>query len=540
MRCIPSIRELPNRILKRIYPFTATILSGALLTLAFPRYDLGWLGWLAIVPLLISIVYQKALTAFIMGLVFGVASFSGIFLWIFDIPGYRLLHHVLLGCYFGPLMGLMGLIVNAVARRRTPGAALLATPFIWVSFEYLRSNLAFLALPWALLGHTQYQNPLIIQIASFTGAYGISFLVAFANAALAAAILSFFSSGIRSGGQAFSPVTHRAAISMIIAVAAALGLTLIYGWSVVSRPAGGPSIKISVLQGNISQEMKSAPKKHAAYIMQKYTDLSRQAAADQPDLIAWPEAATPGFVLKNRPMIRKLSAFISEIGTPFLIGSSEYPKFIKERPLRPDDVGNAALYFSAKGKFLGQYLKIHLVPFGEELPYKDTIQWPSYIIPKDKKTFEIPGIDYTLFKLGETKFGTVICWEVVFPELIRQFTKKGAGFMVNLTNEGWFGDTSAPHQMAAIVVFRAIENRVPFVRAANTGISCFIDAYGNITGRVMDQSGDDTFVEGYLTGEIKPSSARTVYTRYGDIFVYIVLALTGLIIASTVIARKSR
>jgi apolipoprotein N-acyltransferase len=511
-----------------------------LLTLAFPKYDLGWLGWVALVPFLIFILYQRAVTAFIMGLIFGVVSFSGIFLWIFDIPGYKLLHHVLLGCYFGPLMGLMGLIINVVARRWNAGAAVLATPFIWVSIEYLRSNLAFLALPWALLGHTQYQNPLIIQIASFTGAYGISFLVALANAALTAAILSFSPSGFWPGYQAASPVTRRVAISMMTTVAAALCLILVYGWTVVSQPIGGPAIKTSVLQGNISQEMKSAPKKHAAYIMKKYTDLSRQAAADRPDLIAWPEAATPGFILKNQPMVQKLSAFIAEIKIPLLIGSSEYPKFIKNRPLRPEDVGNAALFFSSEGRFMGQYLKIHLVPFGEELPYKDSIPWPSYIVPKDKKTFEIPGRDYTIFNLGETKFGTVICWEVVFPQLIRQFVKREAAFMVNLTNEGWFGDTSAPHQMVAIVVFRAVENRVPFVRAANTGISCFIDSYGNITGRVKDQNGDDTFVEGYLTGDIRPSGARTFYTRYGDIFVYLVLGITGLILVSIALTRRGR
>ena len=99
--------------------------------------------------------------------------------------------------------------------------------------------------------------------------------------------------------------------------------------------------------------------------------------------------------------------------------------------------------------------------------------------------------------------------------------------MINLTNEGWFGDTAAPHQMVAIVIFRAVENRVPFARAANTGISCFIDSSGKITGRVMDQNGDDTFVEGYLTGTIRPSKEKTFYTRYGDIFVYTVLSITG-------------
>ncbi len=526
------------RIIRLIFPFAAAIFSGVLLTLAFPKFDLGWLGWVAIVPLLISILNQNAWSAFFLSLLFGVVSFSGIFLWIFDVPGYKFLHHALLGLYLGPLMGLFGLIINVISRRWNAGAALFATPFIWVSIEYLRSNLSFLALPWALLGHTQYQHPMIIQIAAFTGAYGISFLIALTNAALAAAILSFSPSDFRSGYNVVAPVTRRTAISLMLTVAAGLGLTLTYGFVIHSQPNDGPVIRASVLQGNIDQKMKANPKKHSQFIMQKYTDLSRQAAADQPDLILWPEASTPGFVLKDQPLLKKISALIAELKTPFLIGSSEYPKFIKDRPLRPEDVGNAALYFSSEGKFLGQYLKIHLVPFGEDLPYKDIISWPSFIVPKDKKTFEIPGKEFKIFKLGETKFGAVICWEVVFPQLIRKFVNEGATFMVNLTNEGWFGDTSAPHQMVAIVTFRAVENRVPIARAANTGISCFIDSYGKITGRVKDQNSDDTFVEGYLTGEIRPSNQRTFYTLYGDIFVYIVLSITGLILASIVLRIK--
>ena len=304
------------------------------------------------------------------------------------------------------------------------------------------------------------------------------------------------------------------------------GLALIYGHAILSRQISGNEIKLSVLQGNIDRQKKSDPKRHATHIMQTYTGLTRQAAADQPDLILWPEASTPGFVMKDLVLHKTISKMISEIKTPFLIGSSEYPKFIKDRPLRPEDVGNTALFFSSEGKFLGQYLKIHLVPFGESIPYESVISWPGFIVPADKKTFEIPGKDYTLFSLGDNKFGAVICWEVVFPQLFRSFVKSGASFMINLTNEGWFGDSAAPYQMAAIVAIRAVENRVPVARAANTGISCFIDAFGRITGMVKNSANKPTYVEGYLTMPIRPSKEATFYTRHGDIFALLSVIIT--------------
>jgi apolipoprotein N-acyltransferase len=180
-----------------------------------------------------------------------------------------------------------------------------------------------------------------------------------------------------------------------------------------------------------------------------------------------------------------------------------------------------------------------LVPFGEQIPYEDSISWPSFIVPEDKKTFEIPGREYTVFKLGEIGFGAVICWEVVFPDLFREFVKRGANFMVNLTNEGWFGDSAAPYQMAAINAFRAVENRVPVARAANTGISCFIDQFGRITGRVSN-NGKDTFVEGYLTQPIRASDEKTFYTRYGDVFVWICLLISmGFLLLAFLFKKRS-
>jgi len=319
---------LSYKTLRLIYPFAAAIFSGTLLTFAFPKYDLGWIGWFAIVPLLISILGRNAWLVFFTSLIFGVTFFTGVFSWIFDVPGYKIHHHFLLGLYFGPLMGLFGLTVNRIARRWNTGAALLATPFVWVSFEFIRSNLSFLALPWALLGHSQFQYPLLIQIASYTGAYGISFLIAFANAALAAVVLSFFASFEGDRLYKVSPASRKTAISMLLATVAFAGLTLLYGNVILSQPINGQGIKTSVLQGNIDQKMKGNPKKHSRFIMQKYTDLTRQALKDQPELIVWPEAATPGFVLKNTSLYQQTTSLVKEAKTYFLIGSSEYPNLV--------------------------------------------------------------------------------------------------------------------------------------------------------------------------------------------------------------------
>jgi len=530
---------LGNRIFRLLFPFITAILTGGLLTLAFPRYDLGWLGWVALVPLLISSLDRRPLTAFFSALVCGVIFCTGVFSWIFDIPGYNYIHHIVLGVYLGPLFGLFGLTVSAVSRRWSISAALFAAPFIWVALEYVRSHFLFLALPWALLGHSQYQYPAVIQIASLTGVYGISFLLALVNSALAATILTFLPAVEKIRPPSVSSLSKTATLSILISAATTVSLVLLYGQVILSKSPGGQAIKLSVLQGNIDQEKKANPKKHARFIMQKYVELTRKASKDLPDMIVWPEAATPGFVLKSMSLHKQLKSLIRETKTHFLIGSSEYPKFKKDNAVKLEDIGNTALFFSPQGKVLGQYLKIHLVPFGETIPYEKLIPWPRFIVADDKRSFEIPGEEFTLFELNGSKFGAVICWEVVFPGLFRTFVKNGANFMINLTNEGWFGETAAPYQLAAINIFRAVENRTYVARAANTGISCYIDPFGRIYGRVKNKN-KDIFVDGYLTAEIRASHTRTFYTLYGDVFVYIIMAITFIMVVLCIFRIPTR
>jgi apolipoprotein N-acyltransferase len=235
-----------------------------------------------------------------------------------------------------------------------------------------------------------------------------------------------------------------------------------------------------------------------------------------------------------------IPALAKDLETHLLIGSSQSPKF-GSAEFKMTHNFNTAFLFSPDGRFKGKYQKIYLLPFGEYLPYENILPWPrGFRRLIDETGAVIPGKDYTLLELDRVPFGALICWENIFSDFFRQFVKRGARFMVNLTNEAWFGDTAAPTQFLAMNVFRATENRVSIVRSANTGISCFIDPYGRIMGKV-EKGGRDVFVEGYLTMGIPLSKGTTFYTRYGDIFVYVTIIIAfSLIVVSLFRLKMSK
>jgi apolipoprotein N-acyltransferase len=512
------------------------LLSAGLLTLAFPRYNLGWLGWVALVPLLSVISGRNAthgfFQAFLCGMIFFVLAFD----WVFEASGYTLLHHLLLCAYMGLYFGLFGTLFSLLCKRRGVTMALFSAPFIWVLLEYLRSNMGFMALPYAWLGFTQYAHPLVIQIASVAGAYGISFVLATVNSAVTALLLALLYRSKNFNIRPNRPISNRGLVGIAATAAFFIIFTLCYGMIVVSNPTVGKKIKVSVVQGNIEQA-KKWDRRYRNYILETYEELSREASKDQPTLIIWPEAATPGFVLSDFPLKKRFTELVREINAHFLIGSSEYPK-LQKPPLGIGQVGNTALFFSPDGKVMGQYLKIHLLPFAEYVPYQKLIPWPQFIVPKGRKVFEAPGSEMTLFDLQGAKFGALICWENIFPELFRSFVKEGAHFMVNITNEAWFGKSVGPQHYLISSVFRAVENRVYVVRCANTGISCFIDPYGRVVDRVKDKKGQDIFVRGVLTETVIPLDSRTVYTRYGDWLVSISAGVSLIFISFAFLRRK--
>lgn len=509
----------------------APVVSGILLYLGFPTYDFHWLAWVGLVPLLLAIhgkrPWQAFLLCFLAGFVFCLGMSPIQFLSSVGLPA-RLLAYIYVSLYFG----LFGLCLS-FPLRRTDLPLLIAAP-IWVVFEYARSNFFFLAFGGGLLGHTQYLNIPLIQLASFTGVYGISFMIVLANAAIADLFIHWVQK-IEKRRPSGSYLRGYNPIYGGIAVLLSILILWLVGWTAIPKENSGRPFSIAVVQGNIPQEVKWN-REYRDQIIARYEELSQDASKANPSLIVWPEASTPGFVLKDLSLLQHMVSMVREINTYLLVGSAEYPKFAKT-PVKPKKSGNTAIFFSPDGKILGQYIKIRLVPFAEYIPHEEIIPWPDFVVSKKKTNFHTAGTDFTLFGVDGTRFGTLICWEVLFPDLTRSFVKKGANFLVNLSNEAWFGKSAVPYQILCISVFRAVENRVNLVRSTNTGISCFIDPYGRITDRVIN-GGQDIFVEGTLTRDIYLSPTGTFYTSYGDVFVYgcIVLSL-GLLIWSFL--RKS-
>jgi len=521
-------------IFRPLLPVLGSLLSSVLLILAFPPYSLGWLGWVALVPLLIAISTVNPRQGFVLSFISGIISFAVIFIWVFEVPGYKILHHFILGLYLGPLFGIFGFVVSLITKRCGFTLAGFVAPLILVSLEYIRSNMGFIAFPFACLGYTQHAHPLVIQIASVAGAYGVSLLLAVVNSAVAAFVLSLL---YRSKNPNLRPnrhISNRGLVSIAGAAAFLTILTLFYGMKVVYEPTGGKKFKVSVVQGNIEQA-KKWDRSYRNYIIDRYEELSRETSKDQPSLIIWPEAATPGFVLKDIALLQRTTQLIREINTYFLIGSAEYPKFQKG-PLKVDQFGNTALFFSPDGKVLGQYLKIHLLPFGEYLPYKETIPWSWIDVPNVTST--IPGKEFTVFQCPTYRFSVPICWEIIFPDLPRRFVRAGAQFLVNISNEAWFGRSVGPQHYVISSVFRAVENRVYVVRCTNTGISCFIDPYGRVVGRVKDEKNQDLFVRGVLTETVIPLESKTLYTRYGDWLIWICAGVSLIFIIVAFLRRK--
>ncbi|MEK7846838.1 MAG: apolipoprotein N-acyltransferase, partial [Nitrospinota bacterium] len=319
---------------------------------------------------------------------------------------------------------------------------------------------------------------------------------------------------------------------------------LIYGFwrmNIFENPPISPfnkgglrGIKVALIQGNIEQDMKW-DEKYQNEVFDAHVNLTMQASLDKPDLIVWPESATPFYFQTDRNFRSKMIELAQKEGSFILFGTPGYE--ITDGKNVPY---NRAYLLSPHGDVAGKYDKIHLVPFGEYVPLRKIL----FFI--DKMVVGIgdfqSGEEYTIFKVQSSKFkaqssfGTLICFEVIFPDLVRRFVKNGAEFLVNITNDGWYGKTAASSQHIAMVAFRAVENRVPVVRAANTGISGIIEPTGNIKKET------DIFVRTHISGEINIATplhppltrggdwgGKTFYTQYGDVFAYLSVAVTLLL-----------
>lgn len=507
-----------KKVIRLFFFLGGPLLSGLLLALAFPPYDQAWLGWVALVPLLLTVRRLRAWQALVAGWLAGAVFMAILCAWLNEIESVSMVASSLMYLYLGLYPGLTCAFTAAV-RKRTALPLSAAAP-IWVCFEFLRSNIGFLSCPWGVLGYSQSLNLPIIQMASVTGVYGVSFVMVLFNATLADLFII-----VKQNRQSASGGAKRLYYTKVFCcLSVFLGVATLWLWGKNSIPAAlqGTSFSLAIVQGNISTEMKRNAKKHRNDILQKYEALSKEAALSKPQLIVWPEASAPGYVLFNPSLKNQIISMVRRINTHFVIGSAEYMKF-EDVPPDPLKVGNTAVFFSPQGKLLGQYLKVHLVPFGEYLPYEGIIPWPDFIIKPEYISMDQPGKALKVFTLDGKKFGVLICWENIFPELSRSLASMGADLILNISNEGYFGKTGAPYQLLAMCVFRAVENRVHIARATNTGISCFIDPFGRVSG-VVTNSGEALFVEGVSSREIFLSKSGSIYTRYGDVLAYVCVA----------------
>ena len=514
------------------------LLSSILLVLSFPCFDYSWFAWIGLVPLFLSLDGKSPLKGFSLAIAGGILFWAGLVRWLFNVPNYSLLHNAIFIPYLGLPFGLFGLVFTIIAQRSGITWAHAAAPFIWVSLDFARAHFFWLALPWGMLAHTQYRHPDIIQIVSWTGEYGVTFLVVAVNAAVAMAVQTGCRRFAYSEKNRQLSSSGPAVLLISFLAAGILAGSVVYGKTVLSRPVEGEELKISLVQANIPADMKW-DKKHADFILTTYEELTRQAAGDLPDLIAWPETATPGAIGINRKIARRVRSIVSGVNVPVLFGSAQRRKFEEEGERMVAYTNAAFLLTPGRGKKSRQtYDKVHLLPFGEYLPARDLFPWEAIGVPKI--TGYKAGNSFTVFRLGSYSFSAPICWETIFAHITRKFVQNGAQFIINITNAADFGRSAAPYQVLAMNVFRAVENRLYVARAANTGISCIIDPRGRIVDRVQDGNGEDIFVGGYLTGRIIPLNSQTFYSRHGDVFAWLCSVIAALFFAVGLCLKLAR
>jgi apolipoprotein N-acyltransferase len=478
--------------------------TALLLVFSFPPYNIEFLAWAAFVPLFFALEKTNRLQALVTACVSGVVFWAGTIYWLVHVTAAGMLVLVL---YLSVYWGVFGYAAarQDICRRRT---GIFFISAVWVLLEYCRSY-CLTGFPWSLLAYSQSQTLAAIQIADMTGAWGVSFLVMMANAAIYVSLKR-----IRQGPSV-----------KMIPVAAACGIVLcgyLYGVLRLRQDTRYPDrrVKISVIQGNIPQELKW-DRYSRDFIVQRYASLSQEAAGGAPDLIVWPEAAVPAILDPASAQGGSLQEFVDAKRVSLLAGAVTN---------RQSAYYNSAVLLQP-GSAAGIYDKIHLVPFGEYIPLRAVFGFLETIVPIGEVQ---RGTESRVFLLGTpgappAPFSTLICFEDVFPELSRRFVNAGARFLVTVTNDAWYQRTSAPYQHFQSSVFRAVENRVWMVRSANTGVSGFIRPDGGVEGLVSDAAGDKIFVPGYLTREVGLSDGRvTVYTKFGDWFIAAILLMAVL------------
>lgn len=473
------------------FPLLILLISGFLLSFSFAPYSLSFLSWFSLIPLFWIIENDSYKRTFLFSFLFGLAFYLSLLWWLYFLV-VPLPKGVPLLLFIGVtlLCGYLALYI-AIFSIGTKYLGLLFSPFLWAVLEWIKGKSA-IGFPWELLGTSQISYPPLIQFASFSGVYGVSAWIVWIN------ILIYF-------------IIKKRRRVAVIGLLLSFILPLLYG-RIRMEPERN-FIRVGVVQPNVSPEEKG-DRETAELLFSDLLDMTRKLTKEKPYLLVYPETATLVNIERNSKYRERLQEILDTTEATLITGTLLW---------RYEEDGfhyynGAALIKPHKG-ITQKYRKIKLVPFSERMPYSELFPF--------LKTFNRSlsggdlsfGREYTLFHLPEGDFAVLICFESIFPDFVQKFTHRGVEFLVNITNDGWFGRTPGPHQHAEMAVMRTVENGVPLIRCANNGISLLADGYGRILKKT------ELFKKETLTGNIPRPLKPTFYSRYGNIFVFLSLFL---------------
>ncbi len=521
--------------------------SGGLQVLIFPTPNLYWLCWIAFVPLLVAVLRARDPAmqmppgfgdtvlpashgqAFLMGWLSGIIWSAGGCYWVFHTMhvyggldtltslGVLILFCLALGVHEGIFTVLLAIIANGAGLVRiSVRRALVFAPFLWVGVEYARTRIT--TFPWDLLGTAQVDNIPLTRLATVTGVYGLSFEILLVNTAFAAALLT------RRPGR-------RVLLSAAIVAAAALQL------SIFLQPAPlAATERARLIQQNIPILEAWTPEYYRstmAQLRQMSLPPPPEEALGQPtsvDLVIWPESPAPFYT--NDPLFRQMVSQIAQDAHAYMIGGTLGVENAPPRGLEPQRLYNSASLIAPDGRWVARYDKIHLVPFGEYVPFKAVLGFAHQLV-REVGDF-VPGKRHNVFDAGPYKVGVFICYESIFPGEVRQFAFNGGEVFVNISNDEWFGHSAAPYQHLNQARMRAIENNRWLLRATNSGITAAVDPYG----RVVASAPRDAVTT--LLAPYSVISSTTFYTRHGDWFAWLCVIISVVVILGSIPAVHNR
>lgn len=489
------------------------LLSGALCAASFPKFGAPAVAWIALAPLIVSAALAARSRAsffrrpVFLGFASGLVYFVGTIYWLAGVmstygglPAWLgVLIALLLAAYLALYPAAFALLVGIAVRRFGIGGVWLA-PIFWVATEWLRGSVGP-AFPWVPLGASQASVIPVVQLASVTGVYGLSVLVALVSTGAAAVALS----RRRSQWVGFAGVG-------VLLVAVALG----GAFRVMSGrlTTTGQVLRVGLLQGNVEQDVKWNPAFREP-ILRRYLDLSRQAVGAGANLVIWPEASLPFYFESDASSAEPIRRLAAESRTPFIVGTDE----VIVTNGGADLLYNSAVLVGADGRSRGSYRKIELVPFGEYVPFKRMLFFASRLV--DAVSDFSPGVEPVVFDVNGGRVSVAICYESIYPWLSRKFVQRGSELLAVITNDAWFGRSSAAYQHFELGALRAVEEGRYLVRAANTGISGAVDPYGRAILKTR------LFEPASVTVDVRLLQDRTIYSRTGDLVAWLALAVTA-------------